>query len=573
MKRIALLITLLCGIAYVQAQKDDQIETDVIEIVKPYTPTISDADKLTVQPESEEQTPTDKIPVKYSIKSVPVASTFTPNKGKAKKLRPRNQQKLYDNFISIGFGNHITPLLDAYIRTYPGRGSEAGSILYHHSSQTGTGALIPFDAFYDSKAKVYYKTEDRGMDWKAAIDARHRISHHYGDEYLYITNDRITDEKDIRQGFLDIGAEGELHYYDSFFKGFKAKINRFNDRYNSSEINFKLQPDFEFPITSEIITAQADIEYLNGHKKNNGTNIFTYHRLKAGIIPEFKVLRDYLVINLGTKIYWTYDIGAGNNRFKFYPKVYGSYALIPDVFNIFAGVDGDYHLNNYAMTSEQNPFLFHVHHSGTTGIFKPTDEIYHAYAGVKGRLAGNILFNLQGSYANEKDKLLFKKSRYISAVNQDGNILTYSVFQAVYDNVKTLRFQGDLNFEFSRAFQVKTSAEYAMYQMTNEPEAWNLPALKFDISGTYKYDKFIFDSSLFYVGSRKDIYQANLSAGQVKELDAFMDLNAGISYVFNPRLTAFAKGHNLLNTHYEKYLGYPVQGIQVLGGITYKFDL
>jgi hypothetical protein len=53
----------------------------------------------------------------------------------------------------------------------------------------------------------------------------------------------------------------------------------------------------------------------------------------------------------------------------------------------------------------------------------------------------------------------------------------------------------------------------------------------------------------------------------------YLDLNAGISYAFSNRLSAFAKGHNLLTTHYKRFYNYPVQGIQILGGITYKFDL
>jgi hypothetical protein len=37
-------------------------------------------------------------------------------------------------------------------------------------------------------------------------------------------------------------------------------------------------------------------------------------------------------------------------------------------------------------------------------------------------------------------------------------------------------------------------------------------------------------------------------------------------------LTFFLKLNNIGNQAYEKWLNYPVQGFQVLGGANYKFD-
>ena len=69
------------------AQEVDTLKTEVVNIVKPYTPSISDAIKIKETSLLIDATNTKKREVSYSIFSVPVASTFNPAKGKATKLR------------------------------------------------------------------------------------------------------------------------------------------------------------------------------------------------------------------------------------------------------------------------------------------------------------------------------------------------------------------------------------------------------------------------------------------------------------------------------------------------------
>ena len=60
--------------------------------------------------------------------------------------------------------------------------------------------------------------------------------------------------------------------------------------------------------------------------------------------------------------------------------------------------------------------------------------------------------------------------------------------------------------------------------------------------------------------------------GEKVELGSYVDLNLKGGYVFTDRLTAFAKANNVLSTNYERFTNFDAQGIQVLLGITYKFD-
>ena len=55
-------------------------------------------------------------------------------------------------------------------------------------------------------------------------------------------------------------------------------------------------------------------------------------------------------------------------------------------------------------------------------------------------------------------------------------------------------------------------------------------------------------------------------------LDSYFDANAHLGYKINPQFSVFAKANNIVNKNYERWLNYPVQGIQFLAGLTYQFD-
>ena len=60
---------------------------------------------------------------------------------------------------------------------------------------------------------------------------------------------------------------------------------------------------------------------------------------------------------------------------------------------------------------------------------------------------------------------------------------------------------------------------------------------------------------------------------EIIDVGNYVDLNLNVGYKFTDRLTAFAKVNNVLNSNYQKYTNFQVQGLQFFAGLTYKFDL
>ena len=90
------------------AQDKKQIGNETVNVVKPYTPKISDASKVKEVPELDDEGNAKKETIKYTIFSFPVASTFTPSKGKAEGVEKEKQAHLFKNYATAGIGNYGT---------------------------------------------------------------------------------------------------------------------------------------------------------------------------------------------------------------------------------------------------------------------------------------------------------------------------------------------------------------------------------------------------------------------------------------------------------------------------------
>jgi outer membrane receptor protein involved in Fe transport len=54
-------------------------------------------------------------------------------------------------------------------------------------------------------------------------------------------------------------------------------------------------------------------------------------------------------------------------------------------------------------------------------------------------------------------------------------------------------------------------------------------------------------------------------------LGAIVDINLGVEYRYNTRVSAFLQINNLASQQYYRWYNYPVQPIQVMAGVTARF--
>ena len=568
---ILILITIFFStsmFAQVESAKDT-LNTGEINVVKPYTPTISDAFKIKENPTLDNQN-IKKDSVSYTINSIPVASTFTPAKGKAQGIAKEKLDKIYENYISAGFGNNTTPFLEAHLHSSSTRNNDFGVFLRHLSSKGNIKDIQLDNNFSDTSLDFYYKQFDRDYNWEINAGLKHQIYNWYGLPKSVTHSESFLNSIDEKQKYFNIFAGGKLHFEDGIFKGGKVELNQISDNYNSNEIHLLIQPKVELPISSELINTTATIEFLSGKFNQNyiDMNNINHNFLKLGISPNFKVLRDDLTVNIGANIYYSFDFENSVNKFFAYPNVTASYKVSEETLIAYAGITGDLKMNSFREFTKENPFI-----SPTLSV-QQTDNQYNGFVGAKGQLSSNVSYNFKANFRNEKNKPLFVQNYS----KTDGNLALENGYEAgnsfnlIYDNVKTLAISGELNIDLSKEFKFGGTVEFNNYTTTTQDEAWNLPTVKSALYADYNNNSWYGGVNLYYVGKRYDFSTPFGGMGEKVELDSYVDLNLKGGYVFTDRLTAFAKANNVLSTNYERFTNFDAQGIQVLLGITYKFD-
>lgn len=565
-----IVITILFSSVIFAQKKDENIGTEVVNVIKPYTPTISDAFKVKETPSLEDEETSKKENIQYNIFSFPVASTFTPSKGKAANVDKSAQEKIFSNYLTLAAGNYGTLNAELFITENISNTDYFGGMLRHNSSQGGIKEVVLDDKLFNTALDLTYGSRTRSLSWNADAGYQHQVYNWYGIRPNYF-DQVIINAIDEQQTYHNLYLGGRLSLGDSFVKESSIKFNRFWDAFGSAENRFVLKPSFQFDIIEEKINVDLIVDYISGsfEKDFSGLNQIDYGFTNFGVQPSIAINKDDLSLNAGVGFFYSAAQESGESKFFIYPQITGSYKVVGDLMIAYAGIEGSLKQNSYKEFVDQNFFV-----SPTLGI-APTDQKYDIYLGLKGKLANSVSYNVRASYLNEQNKALFKSNGLTTTnASTDGYIFGNS-FGVVYDHVKTIGFFGELKADFSKNVSFGINGTFNSFSTDVEKDAWNLPELNvastLDVTITPKWYAGL---KFFFVGEREEQFaDASQPEGfQNFTLKSYFDLNAHIGYKHNERLTFFLKGNNLANQDYQRWLYFPVQGIQVMAGASYKFD-
>lgn len=576
LKQIQNIVLVIIGLSVTQLvaqnrkQTSDTINTEVVNVVKPYTPKISDAFKVKEIPSIDDEETANKKVIKYNIFSIPVASTFTPSKGQAAEVDKAKKEKLYDNFASIGFGTYTSILGEVYLNHAINRTESVGGYVSHHSSQGGIDNLLLDDAFSISKINANYARKSKSYSWNIDAGYQHQIYNWYGlPQPLF--NQELANDVAPQHKFFGFDFGGKIEFDDKLVNNGSMRFRRFADDLDSGENNFVIDTNFDIPLTNGRINTTVEFDYLNGtfNRSYFADQEFKYGNFKIGVIPSYQIIQDDLTLNLGVSIYYLNDTEARENKFYLYPNITASYRMVDEILIAYGGIEGSLIQNSYYGFAKQNPFV-----SPTLNIM-PTDQQYEAYVGLKGKLSNTTSYNIRGNYFGENNTALLRANPIV--VDNDEHYQNGNSFGVVYDDVTTFSVFGEINIDVNRNFNLGIKAEYFSYSADKEEEAWNKPDFEASLFTDFQIDQHWFaGASLYYIGERKDQFDIIdpflPSIPSTITLESYFDANAHLGYRINDRFTAFVKANNIANQDYERWQNYPVQGIQFLAGITYKFD-
>lgn len=453
--------------------------------------------------------------------------------------------RLYGNFVKAGFGNYLTPYLEAY--SYNKRNEEYsfGAHFRHLSSIHG-----PVDQRNSGNSDNMLALS--GKYFTEPLVFNGKVKYQREKYYFYGYHPEVEVDRDtIKQIFNNFNISAGLtdNFEDALVSfSLNTGFNYLADRFNARETQFVSDLDLSYQISDEL-SALIDADVLLSNRKDSGSLNRNLFKLKPSFIYDLKPLK----IQAGFNVAFHNDTLSNSSQMNFYPFVNAEYWLT-DQINVYAGIEGDLIANTLQKIVDENPFV------GPDFVLQHTNKTLEFSGGIKGSLLQSISFNTGFSLGEYKNMYFYANSERDT-----------TKFALLYDTDGTTLFNffGELGFQKSDNLMLNFRGDVYAYNTSDVAEAWHRPGFQLTFSGNYTlYDKIRFGTDLYFIGGLQGYM---LHREQGFDMEDIVDLNFQIDYLFSDRFNAFISIDNMLNQKYERYLNYPSRRMLVMAGISYSF--
>lgn len=560
MKRYIVTIILLIATVGLYAQLD----TAYFKLE--YTPTIKSFNKVNQAPDLND-TVTDHVKFNYYITPQRFEASFKPTPIKYNKVSPDIQEALFRNYLKVGFGYPITPLLDFSFHNLQTDSKHPNSfgVNVHHYSSWGPNigkVLKPYAKFPTSDTRVHlnFKHFFKHQTLYSAINYNHEAARFYG----FKPNPEIEYNKDsLKNNFHHLNATiGIASNYVLEDRKLKQDVRLDYDflytNWKDMENHIGLTSFFAYDarwakITgSQLYRANINFDYYND-KWNSGItyNAFLFN---PEVYAHFTIKEYHILVGVGGVVNHLRKTGG-----TAYPIVELQLGVIPNILNIYAGVNGDCKYNSLTDLLYENPFVEYDLRSN-----KFTTNYINIYGGVKGNLVKKLNYNLSARYSYSKNLPFF----IIDTLCPEHNM-----FGVTYNDGNMLNVNLNIDYEILSNLRLVFDANYWLYVLKDKAIPWHKPMLEFRFDGRYTLKKkFIFDLNFALDFGRKGLgWSEETNSWEVVKMKPILDFGLGFEYLINDRFSAFATVSNLACQYYSKFYDFKAFGINALVGVKYCF--
>ena len=585
MNKVTLLAIVFIFPFFVLAQEEkEDIGTQEVTVIKSYTPSLQDVFKLRNSPETLDSIVAPKKAVEYSIFSVPVASTFIPSKGTARKLIPKKQKPQFNSGGSLGFGNFNQLLFEYNTNFNIDRRQKIDWILQYN------GLLKPMkEVQLDSKQSNLlfnishqYATSKRNSF--SQINFRQHQQSFYGLRNA-IEDDFILAQIQPQQKLNYFSVSSAWQWYDPLIKKLSLDSYLTTDAFGSAEIEVDFSSKFQVLWGGVAITLLPEVTFLTTSFEEDfyTREVVEYSSGNARMSLFASKINGNFKFKIGAKA----TMGIGDEfeetNFFLYPELALSYRPQKGNFAPFLNLTGTLQQNSFRAFTHENPYV-------APAIRLQASNIpYLAQLGTRSKFAAGWEFQWNLFYEQNENQPLYQNL----GIDIDRlNIVSYryaNAFEVIYANLHKTGVEAQLGAAFKNGGRLQFKARYANFTFDSvndstpllEQTAFNLPQLSVHFNGTFKLgQKFYLQWYVKHIGERENAYRDNF-LGQnmqaapvlIENLEAYTQIDASLQYQLNERWEVFVKGRNLMNESLYQWANYPVYGTQILLGGRYNFDL
>jgi len=517
-----------------------------VRVVKPYTPTLSEANKISLLPVFN-----DTLRINPDFGYVIYPKRFDTDY-KVSPIKPAKMvglpiSKLYKSQLTLGAGNYRTPYMELSINQGRAKTTQLG-FYFNHQSSTG----------------------------KIKLENKHKVNAGYSDNLMKLYGKKIF-TKSVLEADISGGYNSVLFYgYNPDTLAFLGRnqniqkiysagagINFYSMNPDSNHLNYKTALNYDlvhdfYKNTEQIADFELGMNKLIGDQTVGGDLRIRYLG-RTGSLDS----ANYSVVDVnpwyakGTEE-WKFLVGLNLNvdqsregSVNLYPRADFEFNIVPGVLVPYMGINGYREVNNYGKILFENPFLT----PGTT--LQNTNHAMIVFAGLKGRYSNIVSYNVKGSYDKADGMYFFR--------NDSSNILR-NKFVADYDNASVFSLGAEVSWHQSEKLQFLLKANMYEYQLDSLEHPWHRPAFEASVSADYNLrDKILVGTDIFYTGKR----YAPGTLSNVVNLNGYLDANLLVEYRYKKTLSFFLRINNLTASRYQIWNQYPAQRLQFLAGFSY----
>jgi hypothetical protein len=591
---------LFAGTTAGYAQKDSLKQE--VEVVKAYVPGAIDAEKINEMPSIKDDE-TKKPDFSYSISTTPVFSALSVKTLQAATIIGQPADEPGFGLIRAGAGNYNKPYAELFFNSKNNKNSVFG-IHARHLSSHGKLTLEGKDRvdapFSENEAEMFMKYLFRKSILSVNLGVDHNGFRYYGYPGTGQIPDFLTGEgqeytlQGQRQAFTRGGIHINLDHVSASKEdpsaGFDFRYTRFGTKTGQREDYMNFDMNFVAPRDGFKLLADAGIEY-SGTKKVYYNLIDPFplatnhcNQLWLKFKPAVVIGNETINLKAGFRSWFVFG-NLTTNKFKITPDVRFEFTPVREIINVFAGIDGNYHHNHYAAVALENPFIL------PTVSVDNHFEKFRFFGGFDGKLSAKTNFKIEAGHSTiEQHPFYYLQGFRLPTMGPlPGPAFTDNAFRVLYDDMKILRFNGEITHHAGDKLSFLASVNIYKYTMSEQETAWNLPEFDATLAVSYAITERLNVEADIYVTGKREGLLVQLETGQNPNiaygligslipgqasnvvLDNAIDLNLSGKYEFTRKLSAFVQLNNFGFRKYEKWMGYPVQSFNLLGGISYSF--
>lgn len=478
------------------------------------------------------------------------------------KLKQEELSRMYGNYVSGGLGNYASFFFEASATTKRDKNKFLGAHLY--TLNFGSGPIAGKNsAASNTQLQVFGKSTGSMITLSGDIGYENRGAYFYGyDPAVEVDRNRIRQSYDIYK--VNLGIEntksGDFNY------SLKGGFSYLKDHYQASEGLTTLSFSSNYKI-NESSNFLVNADYFMINRSDSLVATSPRHLLRIKPSYQFKPFTN-LLLTAGVHVAIQNDQYSGSKDFHAYPHVKAQYQLNSSI-EVYGIVTGDIDKVDLHTLSSENLWInsrIQIYHTNRALEFR---------GGLSGKIGRNVAVGAGVSVASLNNFYYYLNvtDMYNPAGSNVGTAVTK--FNIVYDN-NTQRINpfAEISYAKAETFTVSLRGDYFKYSTDLLLEPLHRPNYRVSVNSRYNlYSKITVEAGFIVQGGMKaaspgdPLPQNNI----IIALEPALDLNMKGRYFFSKQFSAFLQFNNILSNKYPLFLGYPVRGFQVLGGVSWSF--